>query len=284
MTDIGTLREQHLHASLKEWYREPDDLVEVELAGFVIDLVRGDELIEIQTRNFSQMRRKLDRLLDGRRVRLVHPISSTKWIRKVDKRGRQTSRRRSPKKGIVADVCSELVSFPTLLSHPNLTLEVVMVEEEEVRRPETQAERRKRRWSNGWTIEERRLVSVEELHRFDDPDDLLRVLPDGLPDPFTTAEIANGLKRSRHLAQEVAYCLREAGVLISLRSLAVRNRVPARSARLALLGHVAAEQGVASSAIGRVQAIAVFEKEPAWQDWSMASRAKAPDTPRDLAR
>ncbi len=215
MTDIGTLREQHLHAALKEWYREPEDLVEVELSGFVIDLVRGDELIEIQTRNFSKMRRKLDRLLDGRRVRLVHPISSTKWIQKLDKRGRPTSRRRSPKKGIVADVCAELVSFPTLLSHPNLTLEVVMVEEEEVRRPETKAERRKKRWSNGWTVAERRLVSVEKLHRFEDPDDLLGVLPDGLPDPFTTAEIASGLKRSRHLAQEVAYCLREAGVLIA---------------------------------------------------------------------
>ena len=213
MTDIGTLREQHLHAALKEWYREPGDQVEVELAGFVIDLVRGDELIEIQTRGFSKMQRKLDRLLDGRRVRLVHPISSTKWILKVDARGRRQSRRRSPKKGIVADVCAELVSFPTLLSHPNLTLEVALVEEEEVRRPETKAERRRKRWSTGWSVDERRLIAVVERHLFQEPFDLLDLLPRDLPAPFTTADIAQGLARPRHLAQEVAYCLREAGVV-----------------------------------------------------------------------
>ena len=37
---IGVLREQHLHAALKEWYSEEGDLLEVGVDGFVIDLVR----------------------------------------------------------------------------------------------------------------------------------------------------------------------------------------------------------------------------------------------------
>ena len=205
---IGELREQHLHAALKEWYREDGDVAEAGVEGFVIDLVRDDLLIEIQTRGFSAMRRKLDRLLDGHQIRLVHPIASEKWIRKIDDSGTEVSRKKSPKRGIAADVCAELVSFPSLLSHPNLTLEVLLVQEEEVRRPDPGAWRRK-----GWRVAERRLLGILERVEFEEPEDLLGLLPGDLPDPFTTADVAKGLGRTRHLAQEVAYCLREAGVL-----------------------------------------------------------------------
>ena len=104
---IGTLGEQHLHAALKRWLQESGDRVEVPLDGFVIDLVRGDTLIEVQTRGFASMRRKFDTLLDHHAIRLVHPIAATKWIRKVDADGAEVSRRRSPKRGIVADVCAD---------------------------------------------------------------------------------------------------------------------------------------------------------------------------------
>ncbi|MEA3503435.1 MAG: hypothetical protein U9R47_11705, partial [Actinomycetota bacterium] len=183
--------------------------VEVPLEGFVVDLVRGGLLIEIQTRGFASMRRKLDRLLDLHSIRLVHPVAAEKWIVKLDQNGRDVSRRRSPKRGIAADVCDELVSFPTLLSHPNFTLEVALVEEEEVRRPDA-----KKGWRRGgFVIEERRLVAVRETVEFDSPKALLDLLPEGLPDPFTTADLADGLGRSRHLAREVAYCLRVSGAV-----------------------------------------------------------------------
>ena len=208
MTGIGTLREQHLHAALKEWYREPGDRIEVGVEGFIVDLVRGRELIEIQTRGFSSMRRKLDRLLDRHLVRLVHPIAVEKWIKKVDEGGVEISRRKSPKRGVAADVCAELVSFPALLGHPHLTLEVLLVHEEEVRRPDPGAWR-----GRGWRSAERRLIGIVERIEFESPADLVSVLPGDLPDPFTTAELAVRLRRTRHLAQEVTYCLREAGVL-----------------------------------------------------------------------
>lgn len=208
MGGIGTLGEGHLHAALKEWYRRPGDLTETDVEGFVVDLRRGDELIEIQTRGFSKLRRKLDRLLDHHAFRLVHPIAAEKWIRRLDASGVELSRRKSPKRGIAADVCAELASFPTLLSHPHFTLEVLLVREEEVRRPDPAAWRRR-----GWGIAERRLVGILDRQALTSPPDLLRLLPDALPDPFTSADLAAALGRSRHLAREVAYCLREAGVL-----------------------------------------------------------------------
>lgn len=208
MTEIGTLNEQHLHAELKSLYRERGDLVEVPIGGFVIDLVRDDTLIEIQTRSFSSMRKKLDVLLDAHPILLIHPIAAERWIRRIDDSGQEVSRRRSPKRGKSVDVCAELVSFPSLLSHPNFTLEILLVQEEEVRRPDPKAWRR-----GGWCIAERRLLGILERARFSAAEDLLSLLPEGLPDPFTTDDLATALTRSRHLAQEVAYCLREAGVL-----------------------------------------------------------------------
>ena len=54
---IGTLNEKSLHAALKLWHAQPEDLIEVLVDGFTVDIVRGDLLIEIQTRNLSTIRR-----------------------------------------------------------------------------------------------------------------------------------------------------------------------------------------------------------------------------------
>lgn len=216
MSQIGSLNEKPLHAALKEWYRQSGDEVESPVEGFVVDLVRQDLLIEIQTRGFSAMRRKLDRLLDAHAIRVVHPVAAEKWIVKLDEGGDVASRKRSPKRGIAADVCQELVSFPSLLSHPHFSLEVALVAEEEVRRPDP-----KKGWRRGgYVIEERRLVEVLDTVDLSAPEDLLQLLPTGLPDPFTTADLATGLNRSRHTAQEVAYCLRISGAV----SVAGRDR------------------------------------------------------------
>jgi hypothetical protein len=209
VTSIGSLNEKPLHLSLKEWYRRDGDLVEEPMEGFVVDLVRDGVLIEIQTRGFSAMRKKFDQLLDTYPMRLVHPVATTKWIVKLDHEGEEASRKRSPKRGIAADVCAELVSFPSLLSHPNFTLEVALVEEEEIRRPDA-----KNGWRRGgFVIEERRLIDVIDTVELQSPRALLSLLPGNLPDPFTTADLAQGLGRSRHLAQEVAYCLRVSGAV-----------------------------------------------------------------------
>ncbi|GMQ97910.1 MAG: hypothetical protein BMS9Abin17_0413 [Acidimicrobiia bacterium] len=209
MTNIGSLNEKPLHAALKQWYRRDGDQVEAPLEGFVVDLLRDGLLIEIQTRGFSSMRRKFDRLLDSYSMLLVYPVPAKKWIVKLDEDGCEVSRRRSPKRGIAADVCAELVSFPSLLSHPNFTLEIALVEEEEVRRPDA-----KKGWRRGgFVIEERRLLDVVDTVRLASAEDLVRLLPDGLPNPFTTADLAKVLGRSRHLAREVAYCLRVSGAV-----------------------------------------------------------------------
>ncbi len=206
---VGTLREKPLHAALKRWYAEEGDRVEEPVGGFVIDLVREGLLIEIQTRGFSSMKRKLATLLDGHPVRLVHPIAVERWIVKLDERGGVGARRKSPKRGAAVDLFAELVSFPQLLAHPGFGIEVLLTREEEVRRFDAaKAWRRK-----GWVVEERRLLEVVDRLVVASPGDAAGLIPPDLPEPFTTADLAAELRRPRRLAQQMAYCLRHVGVI-----------------------------------------------------------------------
>lgn len=205
----GTLNEKPLHAELKRWYARPGDGVEVPVDGFVIDIVRDDLLIEIQTGSFSHLRRKLEALLPSHRVHVVHPIAVRTTIVRIDADGTVLGRRRSPKKGAPPDLFAQLVAFPRLIADPSFTLEVVLAEVEQVRRYEAgKAWHRK-----GWVVVEHRLTDVVDALVLYDPLSLRELIPPTLPREFTTAELAVALRRPRRLAQQMAYCLRETGVV-----------------------------------------------------------------------
>lgn len=209
-THIGTLGEKPLHASLKQWYHEPGDGIEVPVDGFVVDLVRGDLLIEVQTRGFSSMKRKVAALLaEGHRIRIVHPIAIDTWIVKVDERGAELSRRCSPKHGTEVDVFGELVSFPGLVADPALEVELVMVEIEELRHHTPGMSWRR----NGWSVRERRLMEVHRTMLVRTVDDVRALVPCELPQPFSTSDLAEALGKPRRTAQQMAYCLRAIDVI-----------------------------------------------------------------------
>lgn len=206
---IGLLNESPLHQALKAHYSGAGARQEVAVGSFVADVVAADDcLYEIQTSGFGSLRRKLESVLVNHRVVVVHPIARVRYIVKLPEcEDQPVRRRRSPKRGSVAEVAAELVSIPHLLNHPNFELEVVLTEEEELRRhvPGTAWRRR------GWQVVQRRLCGVLEQHRFRCAADLLNLLQTPLPEPFTTADLAGCLGEARWLAQKLAYCLREAG-------------------------------------------------------------------------
>lgn len=135
VSSIGVLREGPLHAAIKAMLASPGDRFEVPIGGFVIDLVRADgELVEVQTGSFSALARKLDALLDTHRFRIVYPAAGERRIVRVDRDGEITSVRRSPRRAAVVEVFDKLVAFPSLLTHPHLTIEVLLLREDHVRR------------------------------------------------------------------------------------------------------------------------------------------------------
>ncbi len=206
---VGTLREKPLHADLKLWASEPGDLFEQPVDGFVIDVVRGDLLIEIQTRGFSSMKRKLHALLETHHVRVIHPVAVERHIIKLEDTGEILSRRKSPKRGRTVDVFSELVSFPELIAHERFSLVVVLTTEEEIRMHEPGKAWRRQ----GWVIQERRLVEVRDHVELSTLEAVSALLPVDLPAEFTTADLSAGVKRPRRLAQQMAYCLVRAGAI-----------------------------------------------------------------------
>ena len=209
MSGIGLINEKPLHASLKQWYARPGDRFEVPFHGFVIDIVRDDLLIEIQTRNFASINAKLCKLARLHEVRLVYPLVLEKWIvRQSSANGGSTVRRKSPKRGRLEDLFWELVSIPQLLTNPNFSLEVLMIREEEVRRYDARRKWRRR----GWVIEGRRLVDVLDRRLFGASADWLAFVPRGLQS-FTTKDLATATDTRRELAQKMAYCLRHARMI-----------------------------------------------------------------------
>jgi hypothetical protein len=208
MPSIGLLNEKPLHAALKQWCARPGDAVETVVDGYVIDIVRGDLLVEIQTRNLAKMKMKLAALVASHQVRVICPVAKERWIVKPAPSG-GTTRRKSPATGRLEDVFAELVSVAGVLPHPNLSVEVLLIREEEARRREPGRHWRRR----GWVTQERRLLDVLERRLFEGPADWRPLVPQGLG-AFTASELAEATGMTGTAAQQMAYYLRALGVIL----------------------------------------------------------------------
>jgi hypothetical protein len=210
LNGINVYNEKSLHAALKQWYARPGDRLEIRVDGFIIDLVREDLLVEVQTGSFSPLKRKLFALVQTHPVRLVFPIAQEKWIVQQPKNEHEApSRRKSPYHGRVEHVFAQLVYIPALIMHPNFSLEILLTREEELRRfDEKKGWRRK-----GWVTVERRLLEVVDRRISHSVDELVSLLPMEPTASFTVREAAKAMRQPVWLAQKTVYCLKEMGVI-----------------------------------------------------------------------
>jgi len=163
------MTEYSLHSEIKRWYRVSGDELEVKVEDFIVDILRGELLIEIQTQNFSAVKKKLIKLLTNNQVRLVYPIAKLKWIVHVSGSGEFVRRRKSPKKGKLSDLFYELIHAPRLIRNKNFSLEVLLIEEEEVRCNDGRGSWRRR----GVSVQDRKLLNVFDRVVFEDSQDFL---------------------------------------------------------------------------------------------------------------
>jgi hypothetical protein len=207
--------ETTLHRQLKERYTTPGSVVEQKLGRFRIDVAQPDQLVEIQVASLTAIRDKIAVLLKKHRVLVVKPIVVRKHLVKLRRAGGKVeSRRLSPKRQTLLDIFDELVHFTRVFPHKRLTLEVPLIEIEELRYP---GHGRRRRWRlNDHQVEDQHLLEVVSVHEFRTATDLCRLLPPALPCPFHTGHLATGLGVERWIAQRMAYCLRETGAVQSV--------------------------------------------------------------------
>ncbi len=206
--------ETTLHQQLKLRYAQDKSQTEVVIGRYRIDAVRDGELIEVQCACLSAIRAKCENLLQRHHLRVVKPVIMRTRIAKQKRRGGPiTSRRMSPKRGSVLDVFDELIYFTRLFPHPNLIIELPLVDVEQLRAP---AKRRRHRWHKGYRIQDVKLERLEGSIELRKPTDLLNLirLPDTV-DTFNTADLAKTIDRSRARAQQIAYVLRKTGAIES---------------------------------------------------------------------
>jgi len=203
------MTEYSLHSEIKDWYMVSGDEIEVKVEDFIVDILRGKLLIEIQTGNFSAIRKKLFKLLLNNQVRLVYPIAKLKWIVHVSRSGEFVRRRKSPKKGKLTDLFYELVHTPSLIKDRNFSIEVLLIEEEELWCNDGRGSWRRK----GASVNDRKLLNVFDRVVFNDSKDFLEFLPKELDGYFTNKIVALKLGISIKLAQKITYCIRKMGLI-----------------------------------------------------------------------
>ena len=209
-TGIGTLGEKTLHAIFK-YYFEPDSTYhELRYQGFVADILHGQDVIEIQTRGFNKLRRKLDAFLEYGEVRIVYPIPYEKYLQWIDEEtGSISPKRKSPKKGTIYDSFYELYKIKPYLTNPNLKLTIVFVNIEE------------QRLLNGWSADkkkgseryERIPTKIINHVEFNSLEDYKRFLPETLPEIFSTKDYHKATKLNITRARTGVHILNYLGVI-----------------------------------------------------------------------
>jgi hypothetical protein len=208
---IGTLGEKTLHTVLK-YYIEPDNTWhEVKVGPYVVDILGHDGIVEIQTRNFSNMRKKLEFLLEKYTVTVVYPAVRLKWLSWIyPVTGEITKKRKSPKTGTPAAVFAELGRIKPLLLNPNLRLRVILLDMEETR------------FLNGWSDDKKRgsrrcnriPIGLADEITVDSPADYQKLMPEALPGPFTTKDFQKCARVSLHTAQTAVNVLLHVGAVM----------------------------------------------------------------------
>ena len=77
---IGTLGEKKLHAALKRFYAKDSTCLEVPLGRFVADVFDGERVVEVQTRQFARLEKKLRFFLERYPVTVVYPFPRTRHL------------------------------------------------------------------------------------------------------------------------------------------------------------------------------------------------------------
>ncbi len=208
---IGTLGEKSLHAVLKRYYQPDENLHERKLGRMAVDAVLPDgSLLEIQTRGFSSLRKKLPLLLSCGKVQLVAPVVQKKWLCWLDPQtGEVVSRRRSPKQYFPIDLARELSCIREFLAHPGLTLRFPLLEAEEYRLLDGWGSGGKR----GSTRYERIPLALLDEWVMTCPEDYAALFPESLPETFTVRELEKAARISSMCAYSAAAVFRELGLI-----------------------------------------------------------------------
>ncbi len=194
---IGTLSEKTIHAIMKYYYAPDPIYHEQKVGSFVADIMIDGEIMEIQTRAFNSLRRKLDAFLPEHDVTIIHPIAHNKWLSWIDPgTGEISAPRKSPKTGTIYHLIPELYKLKMYLRHEHLHFIIPLIDVQETR------------ILNGWSSDRKRgshrndgiPVGIYDEVRINTRQDYRILLPDSLSGEYT----AKDYKRAARISDSAA--------------------------------------------------------------------------------
>ncbi len=213
-SNIGGLGEGTLHLVLKNYISANREDQEIKYGKKVIDVFLDGRAYEIQTRNFSSLKSKLEAFLPELCVTVIFPAIREKHIAWTDpETGEMTDFRKSPKKENVYTLFSELIYIKDYLSAENLSFCVFELAANETKLLSGRSHDRKKYGAVRLNRVPTDLFSVEY---FESSKDFARLLPD--TEEFTVKSVAHHAGIDVALARKMLYCLCAAGVICHLRN------------------------------------------------------------------
>lgn len=208
---IGMLGEKTLHSALKYYYEPDETKHERELAGFLADILNGEGVTEIQTRNLFSMKRKLRAFSGLVPVTVVHPVIRTRGLIYLDPQTGELSKRRvSPRHGRPEDAFSELVHIREELALPRLRFMILLVDADEYRIKDGLETRRGKKPLKFELVPR----GIAGEYALENNGDYLRLLPEGLErSAFTVRELAECARLPERTASAMCAVMLARGAL-----------------------------------------------------------------------
>ncbi|MCR5625416.1 MAG: hypothetical protein K6G11_09315, partial [Lachnospiraceae bacterium] len=195
---------------VKNFYEPDEACQEIKIKRFVADILRDGEVIEIQTRAFNNLRKKLDAFLPDYPVTVVHPIIYQKNIHYIEREsGEIVEVRKSPKKGTAFDAFREIYKIKMYLKNENLSIVLLFVNAEEYRLLNKNPKYKKTRTERYDRIPTG-LVGEMLLKS---PEDYASILPENLPEEFTVRQLSKCAHITRGTAGIVANVMCDMGAI-----------------------------------------------------------------------
>lgn len=206
---IGTLGEKSVHAVLKHYFDPDDAHHEVRFHGYVADVKNEQGFVEIQTRGFYRLQKKLEVFLQEAPVTVVYPVAAERWVVWIDEDGTAEPKRKVTRKPTAASVLPELYNLRSLLDNPRLRFCVVLMEVEDYRLKDGYGPEKKKRATK---FDRYPVALLDELW-LSAPEDYLRLVPENLENGFTAKEYAKAVKLPARQASAAMNVLFSLGVL-----------------------------------------------------------------------
>lgn len=202
---IGTLGEKQMHAAIKRFIcpdtskheikldkNADDNETKTKTRRFVADILDGKTVYEIQTGSFGPLVKKIEWILNNTdyNVTVIHPIAKTKWVNIICEEGNISRRYKSPKKGKLEDLASELYYIRDFISCPRFSLVILMLEAEQYKKNVEKGKRGRSKYQKYELIP----VNLLRAYVFHGIEDYRCFVPNELDGAFTVKQYSDATK------------------------------------------------------------------------------------------